>query len=272
MRRRVLGRRVELGEELVGGGLALALGAPHHAPARVIGDEREVPVALAPRDLVDRDLKQLPEPVGLGEMLLADALDDPPDRLPVDPDQPRDRRLVGLRRQPRDEVVEVARETGAVTRERDALDMHAVLGTAQLAQRRADLESPDAKVEMAPDRLVILDTLARHRGVPAHRADEPLAAQRDAHNDTIGAEPHAAHPHPLQAQQTTECGSDAHGPDLQLEELEHPRAYGAARARRLPLRQERQNRCNQQQTSSRFTPNHPRSLKYLGAVADSTAS
>ncbi len=85
---------------------------------------------------------------------------------------------------------------------------------------------------------MILDTLARHRGVPAHRTDEPLAAQRDAHNDTIRTEPHAAHPHPLQAQQTTECGSDAHGPNLQLEELEYPRAYGAARARRLPLRQE----------------------------------
>ena len=93
-------------------------------------------------------------------------------------------------------------------------------------------------LELTPDRLVILDTLARHRGVSAHRADEPLAAQRDAHNDTIGTEPQAAHPHPLQAQQTTECGSDAHGPNLQLEELEHPRAYGAARARRLPLRRE----------------------------------
>ena len=195
-------------------------------------------MALAPRDLVDRDLKQLPEPVGLGEMLLPDPLDDPPDRLPIDPHQPRDRRLVGLRYQPRDEIVKVARETGAVTRERDALDMHAVLGTAQLAQRRADLKPPDAKVEMAPDRVVILNTLAGHRGVPAHGAQEPLAAQRDAHNDTISAEPHAAHPHPLQAQQTTECGSDAHGPDLQLEDLEHPRAYGAARARQLSLRQE----------------------------------
>jgi len=48
---------VELGEELIGGGLALALGAPHHAAASVIADKREVAVALSPRDLVDRDLK-----------------------------------------------------------------------------------------------------------------------------------------------------------------------------------------------------------------------
>jgi hypothetical protein len=235
VRRRVLRRRVELVKERIGGRLAFPLRAPYHAPARMVGDEREVAVAFAPRDLVDRDRKQVPEPVGLGEMLLADALDDPADRLPVNPYQLRDRRLVGLRRQPRGEIVEIARETGPVTRERDALDMHAVLGTAQLAQRRADLEFPDPKVQMAPDRLVILDTFARHRDVPAHRADEPLAAQRDADHNPIGEELHAADPHTFQAQQTTKCAGDAHGPNLQLEDLEHPRAYGAACARRPTL-------------------------------------
>src|SRR5450755_31187 len=81
------GRRVELGEELVSGGLPLALGAPHYAAFTVIADQREVAVALAPRDLVDRDLEQVVESVG-GQQFVADALDDPPDRLPVDPHQP----------------------------------------------------------------------------------------------------------------------------------------------------------------------------------------
>jgi hypothetical protein len=53
--------------------------------------------------------------------------DDRPDRLPVDPRQPARRRLVGLGRQPRDEILEVARKARAVTDQRDALDMHAVL-------------------------------------------------------------------------------------------------------------------------------------------------
>ena len=45
---------VELCKELISGGLPLALAAPHHAAASVIADEREIAVALAPRDLIDR--------------------------------------------------------------------------------------------------------------------------------------------------------------------------------------------------------------------------
>src|SRR6266498_2096137 len=124
--------------------VSLPARAPIAGSAAVIADQRQVAVALAPRDLVDRDLKQIAQPVGLIEMLAADTLDDPPDRLPVDAYQPGDRRLVGLRRQPRDEVVEVARKARAMTRERDALDVHAVLRAAQLTQPRADLKPPHA--------------------------------------------------------------------------------------------------------------------------------
>jgi hypothetical protein len=55
----------------------------------------EVAVALAPGDLIERDLKQVAEPVGR-QQLIADPLDDPPDRLPIDPHQPRNRGLIGL--------------------------------------------------------------------------------------------------------------------------------------------------------------------------------
>lgn len=59
---------------------------------------------------------------------------DPPDGVPVDPGHPLDGRLVGARAQPGDELLEVAGEAGLVTRERDALDTHAV---ARASRRRS---------------------------------------------------------------------------------------------------------------------------------------
>ena len=170
MRGRILERRVELREKLVGGGLALALTTPHHAAAAVITDQRQVPVSLAPRDLVDRDLKQIAETVQLAQVLVGDALDDPPDRVPVDPRQPAGRGLVGLRRQPRDQVLEVAREPGAVTGERHALDQRPMLGADKPSQPRVNLEPPDPEVQVAPDRVVTLLVLAIARRVQALRA------------------------------------------------------------------------------------------------------
>lgn len=46
-------RRVKLGEEAVGDRGAAALGAPHDLAAAVVGDQRQVAMAAAPRDLVD---------------------------------------------------------------------------------------------------------------------------------------------------------------------------------------------------------------------------
>ena len=106
-RARRTSRRVELFKELIGGGLPLALGAPHNGTTAMITDECEVAMALAPSDLIDRDLEQIVQTT-LVEQFVADALDDPPDRLPVDPRQPAGRGLIGLGRQPRDEVLEVA--------------------------------------------------------------------------------------------------------------------------------------------------------------------
>jgi len=102
-----LGRRggsgglgIELVKEGVGGVLALALAPPHDLSPAVVGDEREVVVLALPADFVDPDLEQVVEPAGI-ELVVADALDDPPDRVPVDPQHPRDRRLVRPCRQPR---------------------------------------------------------------------------------------------------------------------------------------------------------------------------
>jgi hypothetical protein len=67
----------------------------------------------------DRDLKQIAEPV-LVELLVGDTLDDPPDRVPVDPGQPGGRGRVALGHQPRDEILKISGESGAVAGERDA--------------------------------------------------------------------------------------------------------------------------------------------------------
>jgi hypothetical protein len=75
----------------------------------MVGDEREVVVLTLPADLVDPDLKQSVEPIGI-KLIVADALDDPPDRIPVDPQHPLDRRLIGPSGQPGDQAFEVARE------------------------------------------------------------------------------------------------------------------------------------------------------------------
>jgi len=53
----------------VGGGLALARAAPHHPPASMIADQRQIPVSVSPSDLIDRDLEQIREPILCGEHL-----------------------------------------------------------------------------------------------------------------------------------------------------------------------------------------------------------
>ena len=141
VRGRVRGWRIERVKEGVGGRLALAVGAPHRAAFAVVADQREVAVALAPRDLIHRDLKQIAQPVGT-QKLVADALDDPPNGLPIDPQKPRDRGLIRLGRQPRDQIVEVAREPGAVAGKRHALHVHPVLGAAKAPQPGTDLQPP----------------------------------------------------------------------------------------------------------------------------------
>ena len=201
---------VERLEELISGGLTLAFGAPHHAPLAVIACQRQVPVALAPGDLIQRDLKQRLQPVD-GQKLIANALDDPPGGLPVDPYQPADRGPVGLRHQPRHQILEIPGEPGAVAGERDALHVHPVLGAAQPPQPGTDLQSPEAEIDMPPDRVMILHVLPRHRRVRALRTAQPLAAQRDPDHNPAGFEANLLDPDPGQIQQAKECGSDAHG-------------------------------------------------------------
>ncbi len=190
----------ELLVELVADLRAGAFGAPDDLAALVIADQGQVAMALAPGDLVDADLEQLVEAVGV-ELLGADTLGDPPDGGPVDAQHPLDRRLVRPGGQPRHQALEVAREVRAVTREADALDADAVLRTGQSAQPGADLQAPDAEIEMAPagiDRAHVMAMGGRER---AQRADQPSPAQGDLHYDAVGLKADIADVHPVKAQQ-----------------------------------------------------------------------
>ena len=165
------------------------------------------------------------------QLIGADARDDPPDGIPVDPDQPLDRGLVRSGSQPRDELHEVAGKPAGVTGERDALDSDAVLRALKPAQLRAELEPPDTEIEVPPDRLDLLAVMTVRRGELAQRAPQPPAPQRDPHHHPVSVELHPAHPDPVQAQQARESRVDAcRRPPVELLDLRQPAACSARTA------------------------------------------
>jgi hypothetical protein len=175
----------------------------------VIGDEGGPPVLLAPGHLRRSRFGTVVQPVGV-HLIGAEVRDDLPDGVPVDPEQPLDRRLFCPRRQPRDELLEVAGQPAGVAGERDALDPDPVLRALQPAQPGAELQPPDPEIEVAPDRLDLLAVMPVRRGELAQRAPRPPTAQRDPHHHPVGIELHPAHPDPVQAQQAREFRVDAH--------------------------------------------------------------
>jgi hypothetical protein len=204
------GRWVERVEELFGRRCAFPVAAPHDLPGAVIANERQVPMSLAPRDLIDRDLEEIAETIAI-ELLAGDSFDDPPDRRPIDPDQTARGGPVGLRHKPRHQALEIAGEPGAGPGERHRLDQHPVLRAAQASETAANLQTPDPKIQVPPRGIVMLATLAMPSQIRATRALQPTAAQRDPNNDSSRLELDRADPHPGEQQQARECGADAHG-------------------------------------------------------------
>ena len=81
--------RAEFVEERVEGGGVLARRRPTRLSGGVVGDQGEVLVMLPPADLVDADVDQAVEAVGV-QVVGDDAFADPPDGVPVHPGQPYD--------------------------------------------------------------------------------------------------------------------------------------------------------------------------------------
>jgi len=86
----------------------------------VVDDQGEVALAAAIGDLLDADRDQPIEPA-LVEVVGDDALDDPPDAVSPDPQQPGDRSFGHLLRQPSHDVFDVAGVRGARPRPRHGL-------------------------------------------------------------------------------------------------------------------------------------------------------
>ncbi len=177
-----------------------------------------------PADLVDADVIEVLQTIGV-ELVVADALDDPPDRVPVDPQHPLDRRLIGPRRQPRDQALKVPGELRPRPGERNALRPRPMLRAPQPPTTAMDLQPPDPEIKMPPDRVLRPRVLARRRRILALRADQPAAAKRHLDDHPVGLEPNLPDPHSGQAQKPGQCRRDAHAvPPCKPLDLEQPAA------------------------------------------------
>ena len=149
-------------------------------------------------------------PDGQGRLVVAATLDDPPDGVPIDPQHPLDRRLVGPRREPREQALEIARELRPRAGERHPLGTRPVLRAPQPAAPAVNLQPPDPEIKMPPDRHLRPRVLPRRRRVPALRADQPPTAKRHLDDHPVGLEPDLPHPHAGQTQKPGKCRRDAH--------------------------------------------------------------
>jgi hypothetical protein len=144
-----------------------------------------------------------------GEVIGDDALDDLTDRAPADAQQPRDRRLGHLLRQPRDDVLEVARVMRPRPRPRHRLQPDTAVAATQQPQLALDHAAAGAEIEVPP----ALDTATmdlQPAGLTALGADAPAPPQAHGHDHPLRAERDVRHAGAGQAQQALECGGDAH--------------------------------------------------------------
>jgi hypothetical protein len=192
-------------EERVQGGGVFSFGAPHDLLADVVGDQGQVAVVAPPAHLVHADAHQPVQPAGV-QTLGHDPLADPPDAVPVDTREPGDGALIGLGRQERDQILEVAAELRAVPSERHGLHPDPCV---RHASRRSPL--PAAHIGVPPSREHWPGVIAGTGRELAFRALQPAAPQRDIDDELVSLEADRRDAHPSKAEQAVECSCDAHG-------------------------------------------------------------
>jgi hypothetical protein len=167
----------------------------------MVDNARQVALAAAIRNLIDADRDQPGEAL-LVETVSDDALHDPPDRVPTDPQQPGDRRLGHLLRQPGDHVPEVTGVARAGPRPRDRFELSAAVRTPHAAKLALDHATRRTEVEVTP----ALDAMPVHMhapaGLPTTRAHPATAAQADGHDHPLAAEADVRDRRARQAQQS----------------------------------------------------------------------
>src|SRR5439155_8167790 len=177
-------------------GLVVATGrAPHDRARAVIDDGGQVARPPAVGDLIHADRHEAGK-APLVEVVGHHALDDPPDRVPRDPQHAGERGLCYLLRDPGHGVLEVARVARAGPGPRHGLEAGAAVAAPQPPQLALDEAAGAAQVEMAP----ALDSppvdLAAE--LAAARADPSPAAQPDGHDHPLAGEAEIGHPRPGQ--------------------------------------------------------------------------
>src|SRR3954465_15171990 len=196
--------------------------APHDPAAGGVGDVGEGARPAPVGQLVAADLNQ-PGQTPLVEVVGGDALDDPPDRVPRDPQQALHLALGHLLGAKRGQVLEVAGVTSARTGPRDGRDAHAAVAAGHAPQPVVDQAAPAGEIEMAPAsaRAVVGRTV----DLAAARADQPPARERDTDHDPLDAEDDIDNAGARERQQAVECGRGPHAALPQRSpSFEHPAA------------------------------------------------
>jgi hypothetical protein len=175
----------------------------------VVDDAGEVALAAAVADLVHADRDQ-PVQASLVETLGDDTLNDPPDRVPGDTQQPGNRGLRHLLREPRCDVFEVARVARSRPRPRNRLELRTAVRTPNAAQLTLDDTTRRAQVEMTPTLQATVVHVHVPADLPAARTDPSPAAQPDRHDHPLAAEADVDDRRAGQAQEPVECRRDAH--------------------------------------------------------------
>ena len=200
----------ELVEEGLQGLRVATRRAPDDRAGAVVDDRGQVALPAAVGDLVHADRDEAIE-AALVEPVDDDAFDDPPDGVPRDPQQPGDRRLGHLLRQPRDDVLEVARVRGARPRPWHRLQAHgATVAAAQPPQFGLNDAAAGAEVEMPPAFDAAVVDLQPPSGLAAAGAHPAPAPQTHRHDDRLGAEADVTDRRARESEQVVECRRDAH--------------------------------------------------------------
>ena len=255
---RALALAEQIEEGLQRGGVA-ARCAPHDRPSPVVDDRGQVALAAAVADLVDADRDQTAQ-APLVEVVFDDALDDPPDGVPADPQQAGDRCLGHLLREPRHDVLEVEGVLSIGPRPGHPLEVHAAVAAAQPAQLALDHAAVGAEVEMTPALQPPVVDLEPPAGLPATRTHPPPAPQSDGHDHPLGAEADVDNRCSGQAEHPRECGLDAHAVLLcrRLSFNTHQPATGRRRVqsalRKLRTKPQPRIPCSRGPTRAPFTP------------------